>query len=173
MFSCLPWLRFACQFGADFLPTETQTVIVPTEFQVAASDWLRFTNQPGFQLGNSASLRIAGHVEVVRTAAAGGDESALGASGSAGQGLVSIEVGGRLEVTNTVTGAAAFGILSSPSGGPSIINRGAIVVTADGQASGVGNGTAGDGLVNEGYLSVTSSRSDATGVRFDGFNQRV
>jgi hypothetical protein len=154
------------------LPTETQTVTTSADFHVIATDWLRFTNQNGFVLGQATNLRISGDVDVVRTAVTGGEIGVNGIRGSAAT-TVSVEPGGTLHVAATVSGGVAIAYFANDAGGPVLMNSGEIIVSADAAASGVVSLATSGVLNNAGQIMVSSLTGDAIGVRFNSGFQRV
>lgn len=158
------------------MPTEMQTVTTTVDYHVAASDQLRFTNQPAFQLsqgitasGASASssphLSISGEVDVVSTSTSfsGNGLRAIEVENTFDRAAsVTLDTGATLNVS--VSGGIAVGYFGGGSVPPIFDNAGAIFVSADGAAKGVFSNVNLGVLTNRGQITVTSTTSDAVGL---------
>ncbi|HEY9219438.1 MAG TPA: calcium-binding protein [Phenylobacterium sp.] len=164
------------------MPTETNTLTITADYEVAASQHLIFTNQIAFAVSQAHTpilppphLRIAGNVEVLMTSA-----EAVGATGIVGIGLsntfegtprFTIDPGGILKVS--AAGGSATGYFGGGTAAPRFDNAGDILIEADGAARGLVNNVNLGVLTNSGQVTVTSTTADALGLRASGYGMQV
>jgi Ca2+-binding RTX toxin-like protein len=155
-----------------------QSLTITSDYQVLASDWLRFTNQNGFvlsqpaqTLGEAPHLQIAGTVEVLRTALTdSAGVAALQVNNTFDSApLVSIDVGGRLNVSALISGGVAFGYVANGMASPLLTNAGEIRVAGEAEATGIDTVANSSEVENSGQIAVSAGSGAAFGVRMGGY----